>query len=311
LIVESICSPEEKIVNADYELFARVVAAGSLSAAGRELHLSPAMVSKRLARLEQRLGARLIHRTTRRLATTEVGQAFYEDVVGVLAAATAAEARVAGLVDAPAGRLHISAPTSFGRLHIAPHLSDFLNAYPRIELDLDLSDGFIDLIEQRVDLAIRIAPSVEGGLLSTRLVANRRLLCAAPAYLEMHGTPHSLDDLLGHRLLAATTQSPWRLESADDQRAIAIDSQVRTNSNEVIRELVISGFGVALRSTWDVGAELTSGALVQVLPEWEGASDVAILAVHPRTSLVPANVKAFINYLAGLYDPPPWELSDD
>jgi DNA-binding transcriptional LysR family regulator len=127
----------------------------------------------------------------------------------------------------------------------------------------------------------------------------------------MHGTPHSLDDLLGHRLLAATTQSPWRLESADDQRAIAIDSHVRTNSNEVIRELVISGFGVALRSTWDVGAELTSGALVQVLPEWEGASDVAILAVHPRTSLVPANVKAFINYLAGLYDPPPWELSDD
>lgn len=292
----------------DYALFARIVVAGSLSAAGRDLHLSPAMVSKRLSRLEQRLGARLIHRTTRRLATTEAGQAFYEDVVTILAAAAAAEARVAGVANLPAGRLSISAPTSFGRLHIAPYLKDFLAAYPQIELELDLSDSFVDLIENRIDLAIRIGPAIEGSLVSRRLAINRRLLCAAPSYLDLHGVPPSIDALSDHRLLAATNQTPWRLEGPSGARAIAVDSHVRTNSSEVVRELAISGFGIALRSTWDIGAELRSGALVQVLPAWEGASDVAIFAVHPRTSLVPANVRAFVAYLTALYSPvPPWE----
>ena len=300
------------MMDPDYSLFARVVAVGSLSAAGRELHLSPAMVSKRLSRLEQRLGARLIHRTTRRLATTEAGQAFYEDVVNILAAAAAAEARVAGVADIPAGRLRVSAPTSFGRLHIAPHLKTFLDTHPRIELDLDLSDGFVDLIENRVDLAIRIGPAADGGLVSHHLAANRRLLCAAPAYLDAHGVPSTIEMLAEHRLLAATNQTPWRLEGTDGQRTIAVSSHVRTNSSEVVRELAISGFGIALRSTWDIGAELRSGALVQLLPEWEGASDVAIFAVHPRTSLVPANVRAFVAYLAALYSPvPPWEAGGD
>jgi DNA-binding transcriptional LysR family regulator len=292
----------------DYALFAKVVAAGSLSAAGREMHLSPAMVSKRLARLEQRLGARLIHRTTRRLATTEVGQTFYEDVVAILAAAKAAEAKVAGLADMPSGRLHVSAPTSFGRLHIAPYLKDFLDAYPGVELELDLSDGFVDLIENRVDLAIRISATTDGSLVAQRLAANRRVICAAPAYLEKHGTPTTLEMLAGHRLLAATNQTPWRLESNKGARTIAVESAVRTNSSEVVRELAIAGFGIALRSTWDVGAELRAGALVQILPTWEGASDVAVFAVHPRNSLVPAHVKAFVSYLTSLYNPvPPWE----
>lgn len=300
------------MMDADYTLFARVVAAGSLSAAGRELHLSPAMVSKRLSRLEQRLGARLIHRTTRRLATTEAGQAFYDDVVNILAAAAAAEARVAGVADAPAGRLRISAPTSFGRLHIAPHLKQFLDEHPRIELDLDLSDGFVDLIENRIDVAIRIGPAVDGGLVSHHLAANRRLLCAAPAYLDAHGVPSTIEMLSEHRLLAATNQTPWRLEGPDGLRLVAVDSHVCTNSSEVVRELALSGAGIALRSTWDVGAELRSGALVQLLPAWEGASDVAVLAVHPRTSLVPANVRAFIAYLTALYSPvPPWEAGGD
>jgi len=297
-------------MNPDYTLFAKVVAAGSLSAAGREMHLSPAMVSKRLARLEQRLGARLIHRTTRRLATTEVGQAFYEDVVAILAAANAAEAKVAGLADMPSGRLHVSAPTSFGRLHIAPYLKDFLDAYPGVELELDLSDGFVDLIENRVDLAIRISATTDGSLVAQRLAANRRVICAAPAYLEKHGTPTTLEMLAAHRLLAATNQTPWRLESNKGAHTIAVESAVRTNSSEVVRELAIAGFGIALRSTWDVGAELRAGTLAQILPTWEGASDVAVFAVHPRSSLVPAHVKAFVSYLTALYNPvPPWESS--
>lgn len=296
------------MMDPDYTLFARVVAAGSLSAAGRELHLSPAMVSKRLSRLEQRLGARLIHRTTRRLATTEIGQVFYQDVTNILAAAAAAEARVAGVADIPAGRLRVSAPTSFGRLHIAPYLRGFLDAHPRIQLELDLSDGFVDMIKDRVDLAIRIAAAADGGLVSHRLAANRRLLCAAPAYLNLHGALSTIEELAEHRLLAATNQTPWRLEGPGGARTIPVDSHVRTNSSEVVRELAISGYGIALRSTWDVGPELRSGALVPLLPEWEGASDVAIFAVHPRTNLLPPNVRAFVAYLTALYSPvPPWE----
>ena len=137
----------------DYALFAAVIDSGSLSAAGRRLHLSPAMVSKRLRRLEERLGARLINRTTRRLSPTAAGQAFHHDVSAILAAAAAAEARVSGLTAAPAGPLRISAPTSFGRLHIAPHLSRFLDRYPRVEVELQLEDGFVDLIGARIDLA--------------------------------------------------------------------------------------------------------------------------------------------------------------
>jgi DNA-binding transcriptional LysR family regulator len=296
------------MMDPDYRLFARVVTVGSLSAAGRELHLSPAMVSKRLSRLEQRLGARLIHRTTRRLATTEVGQAFYEDVTAILAAADAAEARVAGQADVPSGRLRISAPTSFGRLHVAPHLASFLEAHPRVEAEFDLSDAFVDLLGDRVDVAIRIAATVDPGLIAHRLAANRRVLCAAPAYLAAHGAPASIEALADHRLLAATNQVPWRLDGPDGPLQLPIESPVRTGSSEVVRELALSGYGIALRSIWDVGAELGSGALVRVLPQWEGARDVAIFAVHPRTSLVPATVRAFVAHLLAIHaGGPPWE----
>lgn len=298
-------------MDAEYDLFARIVATGSLSAAGRGLHLSPAMVSKRLSRLEQRLGARLIHRTTRRLALTEVGQSFYEDVSAILAASAAAEARVAGVAMGPAGTLRISAPTSFGRLHVAPHLASFIADHPHVEIELDLNDAFVDLIGQRIDVAVRIAARIEGGLVSRRLADNRRILCAAPAYLAARGRPASLEDLSGHRLLAATHQTPWRLESADGLRNWPFDSAVRTNSSEVVRELAIAGHGIALRSTWDVARELRDGALQRVLPEWEGARDVAIFALHTHAALPPPHVRAFIAHLVSIYgDAPPWEAVD-
>jgi DNA-binding transcriptional LysR family regulator len=295
----------------DYVLFARIVAAGSLSAAGRELHLSPAMVSKRLSRLEQRLGARLVHRTTRRLALTEAGRAFHEDIVAILSAAQAAEARVAGLADVPRGALRMSAPTSFGRMHIAPYLKGFLDVFPDVTIDLDLSDAFSDLIASRVDLAVRITAAVDPGHVSHRLAGNTRVLCASPTYVQAYGSPASIDALERHRLLAATHQSPWRLERKGKQIVVPFESPLRTNSSEVIRELAIAGYGIALRSTWDVGAELRAGTLVRLLPEWEGATDVAIFAVHPRTALVPANVQAMVNHLRGIYEPvAPWESSD-
>jgi DNA-binding transcriptional LysR family regulator len=293
----------------DYRLFALVIETGSISAAGRRLGLSPAAASKRLAALEARLGARLVHRTTRRLATTVAGQAFYEEVRAILAAADAAEARVSGRAERPAGLLRISAPTSFGRLHIAPYLPAFLDLYPEVDIELLLDDGYIDLLSERIDVAIRIAADPASPTLTARLLApNHRVLCAAPAYLERHGEPASLGDLAHHRLLAARHQSPWRLESRHARRAIEIDSHVATNSSEVVRELALAGVGIALRSTWDVGAELASGALRRVLPAWQGATDVRIYAVHARAEPRPAAVTAYVEHMAGVFGPSPsWE----
>ena len=286
------------MLDPDYALFVQVVDAGSLSAAGRALRLSPAMVSKRIARLEARLDVRLLHRTTRRVAMTAAGEGLYADLQPVLAAIEAAERRVTGARAAPSGSLRVTAPTSFGRLHVVPHLPRFLDQYPQVTLDIDLTDAFVDLIAARIDVAIRIAVTVPPGLTARRLGANRRILCASPAYCDRHGTPATLRDLLSHRLLAADGQWPWRLVHGRRSEDVDGVSHVRTNSSEVVRDLAIGGVGIALRSLWDVDAALASGALVRVLPDWEGSDDLAIWAVHPHGAAAPAAVTALLTFLA-------------
>jgi DNA-binding transcriptional LysR family regulator len=292
----------------DYDLFAQVVEAGSLSAAGRRMRISPAMVSKRLAQLESRLGTRLIHRTTRRLALTEAGEIFHGDIVAVLGAARAAEARVSGQERQMAGALRISAPTSFGRLYVAPYLKAFLDEHPRVSVQLDLSDAFTDLIGERIDVAIRIASTIGPGLVAHRLGDSPRVLCAAPAYLEQQGRPDNVADLARHHLLAAMGQLPWRLDGPGGATLIEGESRVRTNSSEVVRELTLAGAGVALRSLWDVEHDIAQGRLARVLPAYAGSSDAGIYAVYPRAAQAPASVGAFIAYLRRLYAPAaPWE----
>lgn len=289
-------------MDGEYRLYAQVIEAGSLSAAARALKLSPAMVSKRIARLEQRLGAKLIHRTTRRMSPTLAGQEFYERVVGILAASREAEAAVAGAGAEPSGRLRISAPTSFGRLHVAPHLADFLEAWPRLEVELILDDAYVDLVAGQVDLGIRIASAVGPGLTGRRLASNRRVLCASPGYLDRHGAPTSLAQLSDHRLLAAASQFPWRLQGRDGPVLVSGTSVVRTNSSEVVRELALGGAGIALRSMWDIARELEAGALQVVLPEHPGATDVGVFALYPDSRFTPAGVGAFIDHLAAAYE---------
>lgn len=292
----------------DYALFVAIVEAGSLSAAGRRLRISPAMVSKRLARLEARLGSTLVHRTTRRLVLSDVGQGFYEDVRSILEATRAAEARVAGRIGQPGGALRVSAPTSFGRLHVVPYLKDFLDRFPRIELSLDLDDGFVDLLDERIDIAIRISAEPSGSLVAHHLAENQRILCASPSYLAEHGAPASLSELGQHRLVAAVHQLPWRLEAPDGPVSLDGVSAVRTNSSEVARDLTIAGLGIALRSTWDIGVALRDGKLVRVLPEISGATNVAIYAVQPRGAENAPNARAFVNHFRALFSPvPPWD----
>jgi DNA-binding transcriptional LysR family regulator len=280
----------------DIALFVAVVDAGSLSAAARVRGISPAMVSKRIARLEARLGVRLLHRTTRRLDPTPAGARFHADMAAILAAIAQAEARLTGDTRHPSGPLRVSAPTSYGRMRIAPRLKPFLDAYPGIALELNLSDGFDDLAGGGIDLAVRITARIPDSLVAHRLASSHRILCAAPAYLAAHGVPMEIDALAGHRLLAASGQMPWRLTAPGGERLVEGTSHVRTNSSEVVRELALAGVGIALRSHWDVADTLADGRLVRVLDTVEGAGDVGIYAVHPRGGQTPA-VAALIAHL--------------
>ncbi len=293
----------------DLELFVRVVDAGGLSAAGRLLNLSPSMLSKRIARLEARLGVRLLVRNSRRLALSDIGQGYYTRAQAILAAVDEAERYVSGRARQTGGVLRISAPTSFGRLHVAPHLKSFLDRHPAVRIDIDLSDGFVDLVGGHIDVAIRIGALRDSSLMAQRLAANQRLLCATPAYLARHGAPQSLDELASHCLLAADNQALWRLEGPEGAISLRVDSAIRTNSSEVVRETVLSGMGIALRSTWDIGDAVRDGRLHVVLPRYQGATDVAIHAVHTSGRQASANVRAFIDHLKSCYgSQPPWHV---
>lgn len=297
---------------ADLEIFARVVTAGSMSAAGRELGLSPAVVSKRLRRLEDRLGTRLLQRTTRQISLTEAGQGFYERVVAILAGIEEAEAFVARRSALARGTLKISAPTSFGRMHIAPHLHRFMSDNPDLTINLVLSDEMVDIVGEGYDLAIRIAELSDSSLVARKLASVQRVLCATPAYLDEHGRPSTLDDMDSHTCLTMASQDVWRMEGPEGQVTLRPSGPLITNSNDVVRTCVMDGVGIALRSTWDIGEQLKAGELEIVLPEYSASRDVGIFALFPSRRFLPAKVRLFIDFLAGLYTPTPyWEAGVD
>jgi DNA-binding transcriptional LysR family regulator len=289
----------------DLDVFARVVAAKGMSAAGRELNLSPAVISKRIRRLEERLGVRLLQRTTRQIALTEAGLGFYERVITILSSVEEAEAWATRGRETVRGLLRVSAPTSFGRLHIAPYLNQFLETYEAITVDLVLSDAFVDIVGEGFDLAIRIADLEDSSFVARRLAPNRRLLCASPAYLSRHGTPERLQDLSDHQLISHAGPE-WRLDGPDGPVQVRVRGSLRTNSSEVVREALLSGVGIALRSTWDVGPDLRDGRVVQVLPAFSGSKRVGIHAVYPSRRHLEQKVRAFVDFLQGLYGSTPY-----
>ena len=291
----------------DLDIFARVAASGSMSRAARDLGLSPPVVSKRIKRLEERLGTRLLQRTTRQIALTEAGRGFHERVQAILASVEEAENWVSQRAHVARGPLRVSAPTTFGRLHVAPHLVRFMEKYPEIALHLELSDAFVDVVGDGFDVAIRIADLADTSLVARKLAPNHRVLCASPAYLEQHGAPQTLGDLTRHRLLVHNADH-WRLEGPDGAVSVPVTSTIATNSSEVIREAVIAGLGIALRSTWDVGPELRAGKLSIVLPRYRASHRVGIYAVYPSRRHLPQKTRVFIDFLLDLYGPvPSWD----
>lgn len=291
---------------ADLEIFARVVASGSMSAAGRELGLQPAIISKRIKRLEARLGTRLFQRTTRQLSLTEAGEGFHERLVAALAGLEEAEAFAAGRSDEVRGRLRISAPTSFGRMHIAPHLKSFFDLYPDVRIQLILTDELQDIVAEGFDLAIRIAELNDSSLVARKLAPVRRILCATPDYIARHGMPETIEALGRHICIPAHNNAHWHLIGLDGAVTLKPEGPLATNSSEVVREAVLAGLGIALRSTWDIGPELKAGRLMRVLPDWEGSANVGLHAVYPSRQFLPAKVRAFIDFIASLYGSEPY-----
>ena len=284
-----------------------------MSAAGREMGLSPAVVSKRISLLEERLGARLFQRTTRQLTLTETGEGYFKRVVDILSLIAEAEDFVSRRNTKPRGLLKVTAPTSFSRLHVAPYLPEFLSRFPEIELDFQLTDNFVDIIRDGFDLAIRIGELQDSSLVQRKLTSDTRVLCASPKYLERTGIPRTLDDLELHNCLSAGAQdNSWKLEGPGGPQTVRVKGNIRSNSFEFMREALLAGLGLGLRSTWDIADELKSGELKIVLPEYRGSANVAVYAVYPCRDFMPAKVNVFIEYLAELYgNDPYWDRGLD
>jgi len=289
-------------------VFAKVVAGGSLSAAARELGTSPAMVSRRLAALESRLGVRLVNRTTRTLNLTVEGSRYYEACTRVLADIQEADAEVAAGRVEPRGALKVALPASFGHQHVAPLVPKFAERYPKVELALSLSDRSVNVMDEGFDVAVCIADLRDSSLAARRLAPNRRVVCASPAYLAAHGTPRTPEDLAKHNCLVVTDfNANWEYKTRDGRStSVRVQGRYACDNWEVLRQWALAGLGIALKSTWDVYRQLEEGSLVVVLPDYVFHSDVAIYAVYPHRRFLPAKTRVFIEFLAESFGPDPF-----
>jgi len=282
-------------------VFVEVVQAGSFTSAAERLEMSKAVVSKYVSRLEQRLGARLFHRTTRRLTLTEAGEALYRGSAPALADLGEVEKDVAQLAGAPRGRLRVSAPTYFGTATLAPLLKRFVERYPEVMLDLDLDDRIVDLVQERVDVAIRISTNLDPSLVARRLASSRLVTVASPAYFRSRGQPRVPADVREHACLGysrARVPNEWRFRARKGPWiAVTIDAALYCNSDFVLKQAALDGMGIALFPHFFVARELDAGQLVQALPAYDMPA-LAISAVYASRRHVPPKVRAFVDFLA-------------
>lgn len=289
-------------------VFARVVDAGGISAAARDLRLSKSAVSKQLAALEDRLGARLLQRTTRRMGLTEAGAGFLEHCRRVVAEAEAAESAVGALQAEPRGVLRVNAPMTFGTMHLAAAIPDFMARHRGVTVDLSLNDRMVDLLDEGYDVAVRIARLADSSLVARKLAPARRVMVAAPSYLDRRGRPQALAELAAHDVLSYSyvpAAEEWRFVGPAGEEAVRVEGRLRANNSEILLAACLAGAGIAALPTFISGPSLRAGSLVRVLPQYE-SPEFAVHAVWPATRHLSAKVRAFVDFLAERFGPVPY-----
>jgi DNA-binding transcriptional LysR family regulator len=294
------------------EVFAKVAAAGSLSAAARAMGLSQTMVTKHLSALETRLGVKLFHRTTRRLSITEAGRNYLESSARILAEIEAADAAVAADRIEPRGLLRLNAPVSFGTRQIAPLLTEFAARHPRVTVEIGLNDRQVDLAEEGWDLAIRIGNLSNSSLIARRIAPCRIVVCAAPSYLEAHGTPLTVASLAEHNCLGYTLSQSHPIDrwmfGAKADISVRVSGNLRANNGDALRAAAIAGQGLIHQPTFIVADDLRAGRLVALTLDQPTVELAGIYAVFPPDRHPPAKVRAFIDFIATRFTPePPWD----
>ncbi|MDO6477997.1 LysR family transcriptional regulator [Shimia thalassica] len=284
----------------------------NISAAGRALGLAPAVSSARLAKLEQTLGADLLHRSTRKVSLSLEGAEFLPYAREMLAQEEAGRAALGQGQATPTGKLRFTAPSTFAQLYIAPILPLFLKAYPGITLDLRLSDSRFDLIEGSFDLAIRNSALEDTSLKGRKLASDRRILCASPAYLAEHGTPARPEDLIDHNLISFADQETRPLAGPNGQTGAFSprDAQGQLIIDDGLSQKIatIAGAGISINSIWSVHQELRNGQLVRVLPAYQVADETVLWLVYPKANVLSAKVRVFIDFLLDqIGKKPAWE----
>ena len=295
----------------DIAVFVRVVERASFTMAADDLGLSRAVVSKYISRLEKRLGSRLLHRTTRRLSLTEAGAALFEASRGAIERIEEAEAALAQLQSQPRGRLRVSAPMSFGILHLGPAMAEFARAYPAVTLDMRLDDRYVNLVEEGFDVAVRIGALSDSSLVARKLAATRAVVCASPHYLARQGEPESPEDLAAHDCLLysyLSTANVWRFSAPDGREIpVAVTGSFRINNGIVLAEAAVAGHGIVMAPTFYVGPLIRDKRLKQILARYR-LPDLPIHAVYPQRTHVPPKVRVFIDFLAQRFGKKPdWE----
>jgi len=284
--------------------FSILVRAGSFSAAARELNVTTAAVSKRMSQLEARLGARLLNRTTRRIGLTPEGEMYLANARRILAEIDDMERMITNAGTAPKGLLRVNATLGFGRSHIAPLVSDFVKRYPEVEVQLQLTVNPPNLVDDAYDVCIRFGEPPDTRVIARRIASNRRFICAAPAYLERHGTPRFPSDLEQHNCIGIRQGEEgygiWHLKSGQRIQTVKVRGTLSTNDGEIAVNWALEGHGLLMRAEWDIAKYLQSGRLRQVLPNWHTpAAD--IYAVFPYEVQTAARVRAFVDFVAAAF----------
>ncbi|WP_035057524.1 LysR family transcriptional regulator [Andreprevotia chitinilytica] len=285
----------------DLSFFALLARHPSMAAAAQELGITPPAVSRRLAGLEQRLGVRLLNRTTRRLSLTPEGERYLEEGERILRDIDQLERSLAASRETPRGLLRINATFGFGRRHLSPIVSDFIRLYPEVEVLLQLTDRPLDLTAHSMDVGIQFGAPPDARVLARKIATNRRFLCAAPAYLAEHGTPAELSDLPAHHCIVIRENerafNNWQLSDGKQQVTVKVRGPLTTNHGEVAVDWALAGHGILLRSEWDIAPYLRSGQLCRLLEPWAGIS-ADIHAIYPQRHHLSAKVRVFLDFLA-------------